>query len=196
MARLSHNSFWLAVLACSSLTLAQVNPPADPAPPTSDSGSAQEYRYPDSAVVPPIPVPPSKPAVIQIYPPLSTQGNAPSYPAQAGPALTFPPAGPEVYPPPMPGTRPQMQHFDYGQREPIPQSGPYSYEAAAAQQLRPYVDRGYGLNAGAQFTTPPPLGLIQPEAWAGGIHERFPYYSYRRPWYTPGQSSLNVTIVW
>lgn len=29
-----------------------------------------------------------------------------------------------------------------------------------------------------------------------GDHGRYTYYSYRRPWYTPGQLSANVTIVW
>ncbi|HVJ69845.1 MAG TPA: hypothetical protein VM510_17840 [Caulifigura sp.] len=29
-----------------------------------------------------------------------------------------------------------------------------------------------------------------------GDHGRYVYYSYRRPWYTPGQLSANVTIVW
>ena len=32
--------------------------------------------------------------------------------------------------------------------------------------------------------------------WAGQLHVRYPYYSYRRPWFTPGPKSLNVTIVW
>jgi len=31
---------------------------------------------------------------------------------------------------------------------------------------------------------------------AGDEHLRFPYYSYRRPWYTPGPASRNVNIVW
>jgi hypothetical protein len=29
-----------------------------------------------------------------------------------------------------------------------------------------------------------------------GDHGRYTYYSYRRPWYTPGHQSANVTIVW
>ena len=29
-----------------------------------------------------------------------------------------------------------------------------------------------------------------------GDHGRYTYYSYRRPWYTPGHLSANVTIVW
>lgn len=47
------------------------------------------------------------------------------------------------------------------------------------------------------------------EGWAGGMtprvmsphgpgghHARFPYYSYRRPWFTPGPAGQNVNIVW
>src|SRR5262245_48107894 len=29
-----------------------------------------------------------------------------------------------------------------------------------------------------------------------GLHLRYPYYSYRRPWYPPGPASVNVTIIW
>ncbi|WP_437193043.1 hypothetical protein [Planctomicrobium sp. SH527] len=29
-----------------------------------------------------------------------------------------------------------------------------------------------------------------------GMHDRYPYYSYRRPWYTPGPISHNVNIIW
>lgn len=29
-----------------------------------------------------------------------------------------------------------------------------------------------------------------------GWHVRYPYYSYRRPWYPPGPGGVNVTIVW
>lgn len=29
-----------------------------------------------------------------------------------------------------------------------------------------------------------------------GIHHRYPYHSYRRPWAHPGTPSTNVTIVW
>ncbi|WP_437204926.1 hypothetical protein [Planctomicrobium sp. SH664] len=48
----------------------------------------------------------------------------------------------------------------------------------------------------AQFSQTPGyprnLGGVAP----GTLHERYPYYSYRRPWYTPGPVSQNVTIVW
>ena len=29
-----------------------------------------------------------------------------------------------------------------------------------------------------------------------GWHVRYPYYSYRRPWYPPGPGGVNVTIIW
>lgn len=44
-----------------------------------------------------------------------------------------------------------------------------------------------------QWTDPPRLPSAAP---AGSLHQQFPYYSYRRPWYTPGPASLNATIVW
>jgi hypothetical protein len=31
---------------------------------------------------------------------------------------------------------------------------------------------------------------------AAGEHPRYPYYSYRRPWYTPGPASRNINIIW
>jgi hypothetical protein len=54
-------------------------------------------------------------------------------------------------------------------------------------------------------TYPPPPGhpggvWYRPEAVVpptnDGLHLRYPYYSYRRPWYPPGPASINVTIVW
>jgi len=30
----------------------------------------------------------------------------------------------------------------------------------------------------------------------GGLHGRYPYHSYRRPWAHPGPKSTNVSIVW
>lgn len=29
-----------------------------------------------------------------------------------------------------------------------------------------------------------------------GVHGRYPYHSYRRPWFHPGPKSANVSIVW
>lgn len=35
-----------------------------------------------------------------------------------------------------------------------------------------------------------------PNMDGGGIHHRYPYHSYRRPWAHPGPPSTNITIVW
>ncbi len=35
-----------------------------------------------------------------------------------------------------------------------------------------------------------------PSMDGGGVHQRYPYHSYRRPWFHPGPASSNVTIVW
>jgi len=35
-----------------------------------------------------------------------------------------------------------------------------------------------------------------PDMNGGGVHYRYPYHSYRRPWFHPGPASTNVTIVW
>jgi hypothetical protein len=39
-----------------------------------------------------------------------------------------------------------------------------------------------------------PVAVV-PETNAG-LHVRYPYYSYRRPWYPAGPESINVTIIW
>jgi hypothetical protein len=35
-----------------------------------------------------------------------------------------------------------------------------------------------------------------PDMDGHGVHYRYPYHSYRRPWFHPGPPSTNVTIVW
>jgi hypothetical protein len=52
----------------------------------------------------------------------------------------------------------------------------------------------------ANVNTPPamhvPNSPYPEELSVFGDHGRYTYYSYRRPWYTPGHQSANVTIVW
>jgi len=52
----------------------------------------------------------------------------------------------------------------------------------------------------ANVTTPPamhvPNSPFVEDLSVDGDHGRYTYYSYRRPWYTPGHLSANVTIVW
>lgn len=54
---------------------------------------------------------------------------------------------------------------------------------------------GYNHDLAAPLSWGAPPGVLAP-APVGGIHQRYPYYSYRRPWYTPGPASHNVTIIW
>jgi len=35
-----------------------------------------------------------------------------------------------------------------------------------------------------------------PNMDGGGVHARYPYHSYRRPWAHPGPASTNINIVW
>lgn len=35
-----------------------------------------------------------------------------------------------------------------------------------------------------------------PNMDGGGVHYRYPYHSYRRPWHHPGPPSTNISIVW
>jgi hypothetical protein len=52
----------------------------------------------------------------------------------------------------------------------------------------------------ANVNTPPamhvPNSPCPEDLSVNGDHGRYTYYSYRRPWYTPGHQSANVTIVW
>lgn len=56
-----------------------------------------------------------------------------------------------------------------------------------------YSAGGYGSPAPGSFES----GFENlPNMDGGGIHHRYPYHSYRRPWAFPGTPSTNVTIVW
>ncbi len=58
--------------------------------------------------------------------------------------------------------------------------GPHAYPAAVISPAAVHV----------------PNSPFVEELSVAGDHGRYTYYSYRRPWYTPGQLSANVTIVW
>lgn len=59
----------------------------------------------------------------------------------------------------------------------------------------------YATSAGHGHGSPAPGSFLSgyeglPNMDGGGIHHRYPYHSYRRPWAHPGTPSTNVTIVW
>ncbi len=53
-----------------------------------------------------------------------------------------------------------------------------------------YAHSGYGY--GGSLTGYEGL----PNMDGGGVHNRYPYHSYRRPWAHPGPASTNINIVW
>jgi hypothetical protein len=55
------------------------------------------------------------------------------------------------------------------------------------------VPLGAGMAGPAGYGYGPPYTAVSA---VGGLHDRYPYYSYRRPWYSPGPASVNVTILW
>ena len=66
----------------------------------------------------------------------------------------------------------------------------------------PHAARYYGAHSWSQPMSGDGInpegaeGIFVGPAFSGGLHVRFPYYSYRRPWYTRGAASLNVDIIW
>jgi hypothetical protein len=59
----------------------------------------------------------------------------------------------------------------------------------------------YGTSANHGYGSPAPGSFLSgyeglPNMDGGGIHHRYPYHSYRRPWAHPGTPSTNITIVW
>lgn len=63
------------------------------------------------------------------------------------------------------------------------------------------ADSIYGAHESSSFSGPASGSFLSgyeglPNMDGGGVHQRYPYHSYRRPWAHPGPSSTNVTIVW
>ncbi|WP_437230998.1 hypothetical protein SH661x_002253 [Planctomicrobium sp. SH661] len=79
---------------------------------------------------------------------------------------------------------------------PYPSQGAtYYYDNSGA--LVPFNPNApYGFPQYNSFSTGPSYPVRMDTGPAGGEHARFPYYSYRRPWYTPGPVSRNVNIIW
>jgi hypothetical protein len=84
-----------------------------------------------------------------------------------------------------------------------PYSGLGSVPQGLAGGVSPAAPYGMGPSLGGVF----PMGQGFPASGMGdagqgfggpspGVHARYPYYSYRRPWFTPGPRSVNVNIIW
>lgn len=164
-------------------------------PPVPQPGPTiyRQYSYPQYAPVAPTPAAPrSEPSPTLATEPLpfSEQIELPnSDPVQSVPLTTAP--IPYVVPnsvrqPPIVVSPPRSNSPPQSYSQSIPA---YGSDPQATQIWGMPID-GDGINpAGAE-------GLIVGPSYSGGMHIRHPYYSYRRPWYTPGPASLNVDIVW
>lgn len=145
--------------------------------------------------VPPVPVP--TPANAYQAPQVQSPAVEES-PAVAAPSLHAPQHQPQAVTPP-------NRVYEYevesrtGHHYSLPRNDYYSSQQHYGNSYYTIPQQGYyqnypidgdGINpAGAE-------GIYVGPAHAGGLHQRFPYYDYRRPWYTRGQPSLNVNIVW
>jgi len=177
-----------AVLASATGVLIAADPP-----PAADEASTIE-KIPAGPVL-------SKP-LPDLDPPQevpNTEVPVPSAPALKSPTPPEPPAepAPETPPPFVPAPIPPMAISGAPVvasplLAPVPAPGCACGRGAAIPHLAygfvPGVPAAYGSGWAASDG---------PAAFAGGgLHNRYPYYSYRRPWYSPGPSSVNVTILW
>jgi hypothetical protein len=153
--------------------------------------------------IPPAPAAPPAPGITAEPAPPMPPGTQPLSPgAQPAPSIYSTPGAGAQYQP-VPGYMPQgpqpmnsapLYHSPQpygGYHDGLP-GRHYSFSGAAAMPSASgfgYYDDpnnafgGYGVN-------------VYTGAIGGGYHPRFPYYSYRAPWYSPGPAGANVNILW
>lgn len=174
------------ILCCfPQMVLAQIVPPPSP---RDETIAPPESHLPNGApVVPPPPAP--SPAI-----PDNGITTVPDH-APAGPATVFdsvpatmPPSSAPYPSVPFAPTSPSTEYLPpsgpgYPANPPLPVVAPIVPGASAGGVMVPYDP----------YAIPVPAAILPP---VGGLHNRYPYYSYRRPWFTPGPASRNVTIIW
>ncbi|OAI56812.1 hypothetical protein AYO47_08640 [Planctomyces sp. SCGC AG-212-M04] len=100
-----------------------------------------------------------------------------------------PPAGqPVPAGPPAVNGQVAPQQAPVATRQPVKPKGPVYY-----YPVEPYR---FPANAAVPPAMHLPNSPFAEDLSVDGDHGRYTYYSYRRPWYTPGHLSANVTIVW
>jgi hypothetical protein len=110
---------------------------------------------------------------------------------------------------PVPGQQPDLVPNQEPNLVPVqqPQAMPVAPVEPPVANVRPVKPKGpvyyYPVDPytfPANVNTPPamhvPNSPFVEDLSVAGDHGRYTYYSYRRPWYTPGHQSANVTIVW
>jgi len=99
-----------------------------------------------------------------------------------------PPGGQPVAPPVVVNGQIVPQQVPVATRPPVKPKGPVYY-----YPVEPYR---FPANAAVPPAMHVPNSPLVEDLSVDGDHGRYTYYSYRRPWYTPGHLSANVTIVW
>ena len=151
------------------------------------TAAAQDIPAPPPAGVPGVRVP-SRPVVVPNVTPVDESNSLPTLPdnpiqletnlpSSAKPTTVAPSAAPQP-----------VQPTPVVSGVPAKIVGPVYYYAPGPN------------NAPWNRMAPPPMPVpnspFVEDLSVAGDHGRYPYYSYRRPWYTPGQMNANVTIVW
>lgn len=172
---------------------------------TASVSLAQGPTLPKRNDVPELPIlvqaPLPNPPAVTVPEPANPNGSLPSAVPTTSPTLDVPP-------PPVPSVQVTAEKIvlppqtDRKEQETLPQSPvsdqeqppmqSYSAPQRILYQASPWgvPTHVYGINpAGAECV------IVGPST-AGRLHVRYPYYSYRRPWYTRGPASLNVDIIW
>lgn len=171
-------------------------PTSDPSPPARPEAIP---RATPPAAVSPSPAKPPLAPIPESRPSGSTAGSLPAAPSTGFPtAPTGTPFPWSVTPmdPAFSGVQPgygwgQPDAFDSRMSQPYGAEGWSGSSQGFTNGMSPY-----GMPPYNSFATQPNFPPYFHTGPAGGEHARFPYFSYRRPWYSPGPISRNVNIVW
>lgn len=197
------------LLLAGAQVLSAADPLIPPAP-TRDVDQATPVPTPP-APHPPVPQPPA-PALknLQVLPVPEPTSGSPSNSITPAPtpvpdAATPQTAIPQTVLPPTPITTLPSNTMSDNQLSagavPTSNAKPSMFVPAMSGMFPQYGMPGQlgvpnGIPSYNTFSTGSPFPQVYQSGPAGGEHLRYPYYSYRRPWFSPGPASRNVNIVW
>ncbi|WP_437185088.1 hypothetical protein SH668x_002178 [Planctomicrobium sp. SH668] len=118
--------------------------------------------------------------------------------SHAVPAQSFP-SSESQYHPAYSGdyySAPQWNSFAAPLNSGVPSTGPYPGQYYQGQYQVDGAFYGPPQHAATPYAQRPAVQPMSDPSLIGGEHARYPYYSYRRPWYSPGPVSRNVNIIW
>ena len=142
--------------------------------------------------------------VVAPHPSEAPSRNAPGDALPVVPHLQPSPPATTVLPTP---DRPTIVLPGPDQHSTPPSPPPHVHAAPPLFQAAPQMTSGrpcpceQGISNSRSASSPAGWGSAIPPTYrggagVGGLHMRYPYYSYRHSWYTPGPAGANVTIVW